>query len=114
MEGEGVMESEGERGVGSGTGGELWGVMGGGEQWREWGGMEGGGMMGGEGGGMMEGEGGRGMVWWEGGRGSTGAHSPGLVVAFIHCRPWGVVVSEGARRSCGIVSSGGGASSACA
>ena len=70
MEGEGVMESEGEKGVGSGTGGESWGVMGGGEQWREWGGMEGGGMMEGEGGGMMEGEGGRGMVWWREGRGA--------------------------------------------
>ena len=69
MEGKGVMESEGEKGVGSGTGGELWGVMGGGEQWREWGGMEGGGMMEEERGGMMEGERGRGMVWWrEGGR----------------------------------------------
>ena len=40
--------------------------------------MEGGAMM--EGGGMMEGEGGG---WCGGGRGSTGAHSPGLVVAFI-------------------------------
>ena len=35
-------------------------------------------------------------------RGSTGTHSPALVVAFIRRRLWGVVVSEGARRSWGI------------
>ena len=39
----------------------------------------------------------------EGGRESTGAHSPGLVVAFIRRRPWAVVVSEGACRSWGSV-----------
>ena len=45
----------------------------------------------------------------EGGRGSTGAHSPGLVVAFICCRPWGVFVSKGTHRLWGSLSSGGGA-----
>ena len=87
MEGEGVMESEGEKGVGSGTGGELWGVMGGGEQWREWGRMEGGGMMEGEGGGMMEGEGGGmmegeggGMVWWREGGGALELTHLGLLL----------------------------------
>ena len=39
----------------------------------------------------------------EGGRESTGAHSPGLVVAFIRRRLWGVVVSKGACRSWGII-----------
>ena len=62
MEGEGVMESEGEKGVGSGTGGELWGVMGGGEQWREWGENGGRGDDGGRGRGNDGGRG-RGMVW---------------------------------------------------
>ena len=69
--------------------------------------MEGGGMMKrgvmmeGEGGGMVQEREGDGVV--EGGRESTGAHSPGLVVAFIRRRPWGVVVSEGACHSWGIV-----------
>ena len=105
MEGEGVVESEEERGgVGSGggggNGGQLWGVMEGGEQWRERsnrgrGAMEGGAMM--EGGGMMEGEGGGALEL---------THLGSSLHSFRRC-PWGVVVSKGARCSWGIIVMGG-------
>ena len=57
-------------------------------------------MMEGEGGGMMKGEGDGVVEEW---RGSTETHSPALIVAFIHRRPWGVIVSEGAHHSWGII-----------